>query len=69
MPRCALEALVFDCDGVILDSEEWHRTAYNAAFEEFKVVCPDNPGLVEWSTAFYDEFQNMVGGGKPKMRW
>lgn len=28
-----MKALVFDCDGVILESEDLHRVAYNAAFE------------------------------------
>lgn len=30
-------ALVFDCDGVILESEGLHRDAYNAVFKEFEV--------------------------------
>lgn len=30
-----MKALIFDCDGVILESEELHRIAYNAAFEHF----------------------------------
>lgn len=33
----AMEALIFDCDGVILDSEDLHRRAYNLAFEYFQV--------------------------------
>lgn len=32
-----MEALIFDCDGVILDSEDLHRRAYNLAFEKFEV--------------------------------
>lgn len=31
----AMKALIFDCDGVILESEDLHRKAYNAAFEHF----------------------------------
>jgi HAD superfamily hydrolase (TIGR01509 family) len=62
--------LVFDCDGVILESEDLHRQAYNAAFEHFDVRCPDVPdSTVDWTPEFYDELQNKVGGGKPKMRW
>mmetsp|Transcript_12041 Transcript_12041/g.25981 ORF Transcript_12041/g.25981 Transcript_12041/m.25981 type:complete len:310 (+) Transcript_12041:14-943(+) len=58
-------ALLFDCDGVIIETEELHRLAYNAAFKEFKLVIKDEP--VEWSVAYYDVLQNTVGGGKNKM--
>ncbi|XP_024521492.1 haloacid dehalogenase-like hydrolase domain-containing protein At4g39970 [Selaginella moellendorffii] len=67
--RASLDALVFDCDGVILESEDLHRRAYNATFENFEVRCPGNKSPVVWSTEFYDELQNQIGGGKPKMRW
>lgn len=71
----SLEALIFDCDGVILESEHLHRQAYNDAFSHFNVRCPtpanssfsDEP--LNWSLEFYDVFQNQIGGGKPKMRW
>eukprot|EP00210_Caulerpa_lentillifera_P009070 g8655.t1 len=62
-----LDALVLDCDGVIVESENLHRVAYNDSFKEFNVLI--NGDLVDWSEEFYDEFQNKVGGGKPKMRW
>ncbi|CAM9472489.1 unnamed protein product [Ectocarpus sp. 12 AP-2014] len=55
-------AVIFDCDGVILESESLHREAYNAVFREFAVDY-------EWSPEYYDELQNKVGGGKPKMRY
>ena len=63
-------ALLFDCDGVILETEELHRLAYNAAFREFQVtrVCGDVEEPVEWSVGYYDILQNSIGGGKPKMR-
>jgi HAD superfamily hydrolase (TIGR01509 family) len=64
-----VEALIFDCDGVIVESEGIHREAYNAAFQEFSVVCPGDAGALVWTEEFYDELQNTVGGGKPKMRW
>ena len=55
--------------GVILESEDLHRRAYNAAFEHFEVRVPAGTGdVVDWSTEFYDDLQNRVGGGKPKMR-
>ncbi|GAA0155377.1 hypothetical protein Leryth_013960 [Lithospermum erythrorhizon] len=70
----ALHALIFDCDGVILESENLHRQAYNDAFAYFNVRCPSSASsfsaeTLNWSLEFYDVFQNQVGGGKPKMRW
>lgn len=66
----SLEALIFDCDGVILESENLHRQAYNDAFAHFDVRCPPSSSeSLNWSLEFYDKFQNLVGGGKPKMRW
>ncbi|KAL3323619.1 hypothetical protein AABB24_037996 [Solanum stoloniferum] len=66
----ALEALIFDCDGVILESENLHRQAYNDAFSHFNVRCPsDDDEPLNWSLEFYDVLQNQIGGGKPKMRW
>ncbi|KAJ1702596.1 hypothetical protein LUZ63_002375 [Rhynchospora breviuscula] len=65
-----LHALIFDCDGVILESEHLHRQAYNDAFAHFNVRCPPfSSGPLYWDVEFYDELQNQVGGGKPKMRW
>jgi hypothetical protein len=66
----SLDALIFDCDGVILESENLHRQAYNDAFAHFRVRCsPDSADLLYWDEAFYDKLQNQIGGGKPKMRW
>ncbi|CAK9320579.1 unnamed protein product [Citrullus colocynthis] len=66
----ALQALIFDCDGVILESEHFHRQAYNDAFAHFDVRCPNSASQpLNWSIEFYDELQNRIGGGKPKMRW
>lgn len=66
----ALEALIFDCDGVILESEHLHRQAYNDAFSHFNVRCAsDADEPLNWSLEFYDVLQNQIGGGKPKMRW
>ena len=33
-------ALLFDCDGVIVETEELHRKAYNASFKHFGLVIP-----------------------------
>ncbi|KAG6594885.1 Haloacid dehalogenase-like hydrolase domain-containing protein, partial [Cucurbita argyrosperma subsp. sororia] len=66
----SLQALIFDCDGVILESEHLHRQAYNDAFAHFDVRCPNSASQpLNWSIEFYDELQNRIGGGKPKMRW
>ncbi|CAM6092156.1 unnamed protein product [Calypogeia fissa] len=65
--RATLDALIFDCDGVILESEDLHRRAYNLTFEQFGVKCGSE--LVVWDTEYYDVLQNTIGGGKPKMRW
>lgn len=55
-------ALIFDCDGVIVESEELHRISYNQ--------CWERAGLgFEWSVDFYEMLQNSIGGGKEKMRW
>mmetsp|Transcript_24242 Transcript_24242/g.27099 ORF Transcript_24242/g.27099 Transcript_24242/m.27099 type:complete len:466 (+) Transcript_24242:67-1464(+) len=73
-------ALLFDCDGVILETEELHRKAYNSAFDKAGVkivssrVVTGNSNLaisedpVLWSVEYYDILQNSIGGGKPKMR-
>jgi HAD superfamily hydrolase (TIGR01509 family) len=55
-------AVLFDCDGVILESEELHRVSYNQ--------CWAQAGLdFEWSYEFYETLQNTVGGGREKMHW
>lgn len=40
-------ALLFDCDGVIVETEELHRKAYNASFKHFGLTIPSS-GKVEW---------------------
>ena len=60
-------ALLFDCDGVIVETEELHRLAYNGAFEHYDVRI--DGVLVDWVVEYYDVLQNTVGGGKPKMKW
>jgi HAD superfamily hydrolase (TIGR01509 family) len=60
-------ALLFDCDGVIVETEELHRLAYNKAFNDFGLEVGGKQ--VDWTVPYYDQLQNTVGGGKPKMRW
>jgi HAD superfamily hydrolase (TIGR01509 family) len=54
------EALLFDCDGVLVDTErDGHRVSFNKAFEE--------KGLqVTWDVALYGKLLE-IGGGKERM--
>jgi len=48
--------------GVIVESEDIHRMAYNATFAHFDVRCPNAPGTpVVWTEEYYDDLQNRVG--------
>lgn len=55
--------------GVIVESEDLHREAYNASFAHHDIRCGGSETVATWSEAFYDDLSNKVGGGKPKMRW
>lgn len=56
-----MPALIFDCDGVLADTERHgHLPAFNQAFAEFGLP-------VRWSDAEYAE-KVLVGGGKERMR-
>ncbi len=55
-----MTALVFDCDGVLADTERHgHLPAFNATFEEFGLP-------VRWSEEDYAE-KLRIGGGKERM--
>ncbi|GAC1311866.1 MAG: HAD family hydrolase [Vulcanimicrobiaceae bacterium] len=55
-----MNALIFDCDGVLADTErDGHLPAFNRTFEEF-----DLP--VRWTEAEYGE-KLAIGGGKERM--
>lgn len=62
MPReGAVDALIFDCDGVLVDTErDGHRIAFNKAFDDLGIA-------VEWDVARYGELLG-TGGGKERMR-
>jgi beta-phosphoglucomutase-like phosphatase (HAD superfamily) len=63
----SIEALIFDCDDVILEPEHLHRQAYNDTFVNFWVRWP--PVFVHplyLDKAFYNDLQ--IREGKPKMR-
>lgn len=49
-------ALLFDCDGVILETEEFHRLAYNDAFNAAELTIDGKP--VEWSVEYYGKIEN-----------
>ena len=50
-----LEALIFDLDGTLADTEETHRQAFNAAFIEFELWW-------DWSPQRYTELLEISGG-------
>ncbi|MBP2217965.1 HAD-IA family hydrolase [Arthrobacter sp. CAN_C5] len=53
--------LIFDCDGVIADTEQFgHLPAFNQTFEEFGVP-------VQWTVDEYAQ-KVLIGGGKERMR-
>jgi len=50
-----LQALIFDVDGTLADTEETHRQAFNAAFIQFELWW-------DWSPQRYAELLNVSGG-------
>jgi len=55
-----LEALIFDLDGTLADTEETHRQAFNAAFIEFALWW-------DWSPPLYARLLQ-ISGGKERLR-
>ncbi|TFC93770.1 HAD-IA family hydrolase [Cryobacterium sp. TMT3-29-2] len=56
-----MPAIIFDCDGVLADTErDGHLPAFNQTFEEFSVP-------VQWSDSDY-ALRVKTGGGKERMR-
>jgi HAD superfamily hydrolase (TIGR01509 family) len=51
----SIEALIFDVDGTLADTEEAHRVAFNLAFERYRL------GWV-WQAAEYRELLKITGG-------
>ncbi len=55
-----IKALIFDCDGVLVDTErDAHRVGFNKAFAEFGIDA-------EWSVELYAKLL-LVAGGKERM--
>jgi HAD superfamily hydrolase (TIGR01509 family) len=56
-----MKALIFDCDGVLVDTEkDGHRVAFNETFRAFGLED-------EWDVPYYGELLQ-VAGGKERMR-
>lgn len=57
----AMKALIFDCDGVLVDTErDGHRVAFNRAFRDF--------GLdLDWDVGLYGRLLKQVAGGKERL--
>lgn len=51
----SVDALIFDLDGTMADTEEAHRTAFNLAFERLRLGW-------NWSRDAYRELLNTTGG-------
>jgi beta-phosphoglucomutase-like phosphatase (HAD superfamily) len=55
MSTTTLQALIFDVDGTLADTESAHRAAFNHAFAELGLGW-------EWDEALYTELLNISGG-------
>src|SRR5512139_2756106 len=56
-----LKALIFDCDGVLVDTErDGHRVGFNRAFAQMGIDA-------EWDVPLYGKLL-LVAGGKERMR-
>ncbi len=56
-----MKAILFDCDGVLVDTErDGHRVAFNRAFKHFNINT-------EWTLQLYGELLE-IAGGKERMR-
>ena len=51
----SIQALIFDVDGTLADTEELHRQAFNAAFADAGLRW-------DWSRARYRELLRVTGG-------
>lgn len=51
----SIDALIFDIDGTMADTEEGHRTAFNLAFERFRLGW-------KWNGSQYRELLKTTGG-------
>lgn len=63
-PGEAIEALIFDVDGTLAETEEVHRQAFNAAFAALDLDrhWPDRRNGWQWSVATYTRLLATTGG-------
>jgi HAD superfamily hydrolase (TIGR01509 family) len=54
-PRSSFDALIFDVDGTLADTEDLHRTAFNEAFRAFGLDW-------SWDRELYAELLRVTGG-------
>ena len=60
--RSRLDAVFFDCDGVLADTErDGHRISFNKAFQEFGLKVGDKD--MEWDVETYGKLVE-IGGGR-----
>ena len=60
-----MDAVLFDCDGVLADTErDGHRISFNKAFKEFGLKVGDKD--MEWDVDTYGKLLE-IGGGKERM--
>lgn len=61
MSESPIQALIFDCDGVLVDTErDGHRVAFNMAFKELNIDA-------HWDIERYGDLLS-TGGGKERLR-
>ncbi len=60
----SLQALIFDVDGTLAETEEVHRRAFNEIFVEHGIaeLFPDPENQWRWSQALYGELLRVTGG-------
>lgn len=51
----SIEALIFDVDGTMADTEDAHRVAFNLAFERYRLGW-------NWQPSEYRELLKVTGG-------
>ena len=60
----AVQALIFDVDGTLAETEEAHRRAFNEIFQEqgLQALWPDAKHRWEWDQPLYETLLRVTGG-------